>query len=161
MPRFQFPNADPAVVWSGRPFHTVHRAIEPRHVLRKAHAVSVFDLRNHLFVRGRTDSTFWGDRPECFRELLPRVHSVWLTTIIQTRVAPRGMLSTQCIQYPRFALGGPIESLGQELGWHSSCGPNLDVLRGAARVSGIRAHASSSRSTGLRTADGPRFRTWV
>ena len=83
------------------------------------------------------------------------------TTIIQTRIAPRGVLSTQRIQYPRFALGGPIESVDHEVGRRSSGGPNLDMLRGAARVSDIHAHASGSRSTGLRTADGPRFRTWV
>ena len=84
-----------------------------------------------------------------------------LTTIIQTRIAPCGMLSTQRIQYPHFALGGPIESLRHEVGRRSSGGPNLDMLRGAARVSDIRAHVSRSRSTGLRTADRPRFRTWV
>jgi len=60
---------------------------------------------------------------------------VGLTTIIQTRIAPCGMLSTQRIQYPRFALGGPIESLGHEVGRRSSGGQNLDMLRGAARVS--------------------------
>src|SRR5882762_10617221 len=95
------------------------------------------------------------------RPVLVPSYRVLLTTIIQTRIAPRGVLSTQCIQYPRFALGGPIESLRHEVGRHSLCGQNLDMLRGGARVSSIRAHASSSRSTGLRTAAGPRFRTWV
>src|SRR5947209_7993145 len=94
---------------------------------------------------------------------LPRSSAflVRITTIIQTRVAPRGTLSTQRIQYPRFGLGGPIESTRHEFGGHSLAEQNLDILRAGARVSSIRAHASNSRSAGLRTADGPRFRTWV
>ena len=86
---------------------------------------------------------------------------VRLTTIIQTRIAPCTTLSPQRIQYPRFAHDVSIESPRHALGRHSSCGQDLDMLRGAARVSDICAHASSDRSTGLRTADGPRFRTWV
>src|SRR5437773_10614200 len=89
-----------------------------------------------------------------------RHHSSRLTTIIQTRVAPRGTLSTQRIQYPRFGLGGPIESTRHEFGGHSLAEQNLDILRAGARVSRIDEQSCTLQTAGLATAVGPRVSAW-
>src|SRR3989442_13826778 len=96
-PRFQVPNANPAVVWPSRPVHAIHRAIEPRYVFGEANAVSLFDLRDHLLGRRRTDSAIWARRSQCFYELLPGVHCL-ANAASQPRPAPRPWGSK-----PRFA----------------------------------------------------------